>query len=152
MRKLSLQAAALLARTRGGRCISTIDINASKPLLRCCAAGHQWSGAFEGTRKGGWCPHCAGVRRLALEDMQQLAASHGGHCLSDCYRNVETDLLWQCFVGREWSAPALRVRKGHWCPSCANVTRLSLHDFRQVATRLGGECLSLEYSALRKNS
>ena len=145
MKKLSLQAAALLAHTRGGRCISTVYINASRPLIWCCAAGHQWSAAFESTRKGSWCPHCARVRRLTLGQMQHLAASHGGRCLSDRYRNVTTNLRWQCFVGHEWSAPALRVRKGHWCPFCAKAVRLSLHDFRQVAARHGGECLSLEY-------
>ena len=134
-----------IARERGGRCVSPFYVNSKVPLLWECATGHQWSAAPENIKKGSWCPECAGVRRLTLEEMQRLAESRGGRCLSKCYLNVGSKLTWRCSADHEWSATPLHVKQGHWCPFCARVARLTLSELQQIAARKGGQCLSFEY-------
>ena len=134
-----------LARTRGGRCISTFYVNSTIPLLWQCAAGHQWSAVPASIRKGTWCPVCGGFRRLTLEQMKEMAGGRGGICLSETYRNNATRLKWRCSEGHDWSATPNQVKKGHWCPLCAGVAPLTLPVVQQIAVRKGGRCLSLEY-------
>ena len=134
-----------LARKRRGRCISTVYVNSTTPLLWQCEAGHEWSAVPASIQKGSWCPDCAGVRRRTLQQMHQMAESRGGNCLSESYRNTATKLEWRCSAGHEWSATPLQIKKGHWCPFCARVARLTLHELQRIAVRKGGQCLSLEY-------
>lgn len=134
-----------LARKRGGRCLSAAYVNCSVPLLWECHIGHRWSTAPATIRKGSWCPDCAGVRRLTLEQMREIARSRGGDCLSPRYTNSATKLKWRCAAGHEWSAVPLHIKKGHWCPFCSRVARLTLYALQQIATAKGGRCLSLKY-------
>lgn len=145
MPKVCLAAMMALARGRGGRCISTVYLNSTVPLLWQCARGHQWSAIPASIQKGTWCPDCAGVRKLTLIQMKETARSRGGWCLSKLYRNNATKLEWRCSVGHEWSATPLQVKKGHWCPFCARVARLSLPLLQRIAGQKGGRCLSLAY-------
>jgi hypothetical protein len=134
-----------LARKRRGRCISTLYVSSTVPLLWECARGHQWRAVPASLRKGTWCPDCAGVRRLTLEQMKEMAKSRGGRCLSERYRNSATKLMWRCSEHHEWSATALQVKKGHWCPHCARVAPLTLPLLQRIAAQKGGCCLSLAY-------
>ena len=145
MKTLSLAAMAVAARKRGGRCLSPQYVNCSFPLLWQCALGHRWRAVPASIRKGHWCPACAGVRRLTIEQMREIARSRGGGCLSESYTNIATKLRWRCSSGHEWDAAPLHVKKGHWCPVCARVARLTLEALRQLAARKGGFCLSSEY-------
>jgi len=145
MLKLGITAMRALARKRGGRCISSFYVNTTVPLSWECARGHQWSAVPASIRKGTWCPDCAGVRRSTLEQMKEIASSRGGRCLSTLYRNTATKLEWRCSAGHEWSATPLQVKKGHWCPFCAHVARLTLALLQQIAVRKGGHCLSVAY-------
>lgn len=54
-----------------------------------------------------------------IDDMQELAASRGGQCLSDEFIDLKTRLRWRCGFGHEWEATPLLHRAGHWCPQCA---------------------------------
>jgi hypothetical protein len=145
MLKLGIATMMALARKRGGRCISTLYANSTAPLVWECASGHQWSAVPASIRKGTWCPDCAGVRRLTLEQMKAMAKFRGGKCLSNSYRNSGTKLTWRCSLGHEWSATPLQVKKGHWCPYCARVAPLTLPLLQRIAARKGGCCLSLAY-------
>jgi hypothetical protein len=144
-RKLTLHAMVSLAGARGGQCLSTLYVNSTIPLLWRCSVGHLWNAVPGSIRKGSWCPDCARVRRLTLEQMQQLAESRGGRCLSESYRNTATKLEWRCSNGHEWTATPLQIKKGHWCPFCARVVRLTLDELPRIAVRKGGKCLSQEY-------
>jgi hypothetical protein len=145
MLKLGIEEMMALARKRGGRCVSTLYVNSTVPLRWECARGHEWNAVPASIRKGTWCPDCAGVRRLTLEQMTKLAKSRGGRCLSKRYCNTATRLEWRCSVGHEWSATPLQVRKGHWCPFCARVARLTLPLLQRIAAQKGGLCLSFTY-------
>lgn len=55
---------------------------------------------------------------MTLELMQIRAAKYGGKCLSTCYINNNTKLIWQC--KREHVFQMIpRGVINHWCPSCA---------------------------------
>jgi hypothetical protein len=134
-----------LAHTRKGKCVSTLHVNCGVALLWECAKRHRWSAAPSSIRKGTWCPECAGVRRGTIGQMQDIASSRDGKCLSENYRNTATKLKWRCSAGHEWSATPLQVKKGHWCPFCARVAPLALTALREIAAQKGGCCLSDEY-------
>lgn len=145
MPKLGIATMIALARKRGGRCISTVYINSTVPLLWECARGHRWSAVPGSIRKGAWCPDCSGVRPSTLEQMKKIADLRGGACLSTRYYNTATKLVWRCSAGHEWSATPLQVKKGHWCPFCARGPRLTLALLQQIAAQKGGRCLSVAY-------
>ena len=145
MKKLNIRTMISLARKRGGRCVSTLYINSTSPLLWRCSAGHQWSAVPASVRKGSWCPDCAGVRRFTLEQMREIAESRGGSCLSTRYLNSASKLKWRCSAGHEWNATPLQIKQGHWCPFCARVIPLTLLELQRMAAHKGGECLSPEY-------
>lgn len=134
-----------LARERRGRCISTLYVNSTTALRWQCEFGHSWSAIPASIQKGSWCPDCAGVRRLTLKEIQQVAESRGGSCLSGSYQNTATKLEWRCAAGHQWSATPLQIKKGHWCPFCARVARLTLRELERIALQKRGECLSDEY-------
>ncbi|MCK4388531.1 MAG: NAD-dependent epimerase/dehydratase family protein [Dehalococcoidia bacterium] len=54
-----------------------------------------------------------------IRDMQELASSRGGQCLSTEYVNTKTKLKWKCAFGHEWEATPRLLKAGHWCPECA---------------------------------
>jgi len=54
-----------------------------------------------------------------IKDMQELASSRGGQCLSAEYIDIKTKLKWKCAFGREWEATPRLMKAGHWCPECA---------------------------------
>src|ERR1019366_5730401 len=145
MTQLTIHAMTLLADRRGGRCISTLYVNSITPLLWRCAKGHEWTAVPASVRKGNWCPACAGVNRGTIEQMREIANARGGHCLSERYVNTATKLGWRCRAGHEWNAAPLHVKRGHWCPLCARVARLTLQEMFSIAAGKSGQCLSVEY-------
>lgn len=53
-----------------------------------------------------------------IEDMQQLAKSRGGKCLSKFYINNHSMYIWQCSKEHIWEMLPLSIRRGSWCPIC----------------------------------
>jgi hypothetical protein len=145
MQKLDISQMKTLARKRGGKCVSTHYVNCGVALLWECANGHRWSAVPSSIRKGTWCPECAGVRRGTIAEMQELARSRGGRCLSERYYNTATKLSWRCSAGHDWRAAPLQVKKGHWCPFCARVAPLTLAPLQEIAAQKGGCCLAHDY-------
>jgi nucleoside-diphosphate-sugar epimerase len=54
-----------------------------------------------------------------IRDMQELALSRGGQCLSTQFVDVKTKLKWKCAFAHEWEATPRLLKAGHWCPECA---------------------------------
>lgn len=144
MKKLTLREMISLARKRRGRCLSTCYVNSTTPLLWQCSAGHQWSAVPASIRKGSWCPQCASVGRITLDQMQATAATRGGDCLSKVCPNGATKLRWCCKEGHEWSATPFQISCGHWCPFCARTVPPTLFDLRRLAALRGGKYMSRE--------
>ncbi len=59
------------------------------------------------------------TREYTLQEMQTLAKSRGGECLSKEYSNIKTKLKWKCAFGHTWEATPRLHLTGHWCPQCA---------------------------------
>lgn len=144
-----------LAAGHQGKCLSQEYINAHTKLKWECKLGHQWEAVPSSIQQGTWCPKCAikssgNSQRLSIEEMQEIAVSRGGKCLSEHYINAKTKLLWECSQGHQWEAVPSSVKKGTWCNICSTkraTTKLSdsLEKMQEVAVSRGGRCLSKEY-------
>lgn len=141
-RKLDLATLVEAARRRGGRCLETEYRNDVK-LRFVCAKGHEWRTFGAYVSQGHWCPDCGHARPLTIEDMQKVAESRGGRCLSRVYRAEPYRLRWECGKGHRWQAVGLVVKSSSWCPACAG--RGTLAQVQEAARKKGGECLSSRY-------
>jgi hypothetical protein len=121
--RLTLDDIQTIARGHGGRCLSEEYLGSKVKLVWQCEKGHCWKAYVSPVRRGSWCPLCAGNQRLTLEHFQQLAAQHGGKCLSEEYVNKETPLWFECKAGHRWRTRPAQIRKGAWCGQCAQIAR-----------------------------
>jgi hypothetical protein len=144
-KKLTIQDMHRLAETRGGRCLSAVYADSRSKLLWECAEGHQWTATPNNVQQGGWCADCAGLRKLTIDQMQQLAATKGGECLSGTYIDNRTPLLWECREGHRWKATPSNIKRGKWCPVCAGHSKPSMDRIKDLARERGGKCLSQAY-------
>jgi len=113
-----------LAKMKGGECLSDKYLNNSTPLQWQCKERHIWEARSGNIKSGKWCPICsydyrASLQRGNIEEMQKIAESRGGKCLSEKYINVNTKLKWQCEKGHIWEAISSSIKRGSWCPICA---------------------------------
>ena len=145
-----------LASEKGGRLLSERYEGALTKLRWQCSAGHRWMATPNAVRNSGtWCAICVGNVLDTIEAMRQLAADHGGQCLSADYTNQVTPLRWRCAKGHEWEAIPRNLRnRGTWCPYCSGrrlwapestEEEARLEELRKVAEERGGACLSMSY-------
>lgn len=138
-----------MARKRGGRCLSAhYDGKKNDVLQWACAKGHIWLATLGKIRNDEtWCPECAHANRLlTIDEMQRLAAKHGGACLSTKYRGVSAPLTWKCGEGHVFKKTPGDIRSnGTWCPRCSTYQRLTIGGMRALARLRGGLCLSKVY-------
>jgi hypothetical protein len=59
------------------------------------------------------------LHRITIENMQKIAKSRGGKCLSDNFVNVDTRLKWQCEKGHIWESVPSSIKRGSWCSRCS---------------------------------
>ena len=117
-----------IAISKGGLLLSSnYKGNATKLRWRC-ANGHEWKTTPNAvSSQGQWCPKCAGTKKLTIEEMQDIAKSRGGLCLSKHYTNIKTKLIWQCSNGHKWLATPKAIKNGTWCPECARIKKKSIY-------------------------
>lgn len=146
-KKLTLADVHSLARKRGGECLASKYKSSNEPLLWRCSRGHEWKARpLDIKHKNSWCPHCAHVARLSIDDAISAAHDHGGECLSKEYVNSASPLIWQCEKGHVWKNSLSGVRTNNqWCPYCAGKAKLTIDLMREIAESRGGKCLSEEY-------
>ena len=130
MAKKSIKDAVLVAKNRGGKCLSKLYINSQQKLDWECSKGHKWEATYTNVSQGSWCPRCAGKINKTIENMQALAAKRGGRCLSEIYINNQTKLLWECSKGHKWEARPDKIQQGRWCPTCSGNKRLTIEDMQ----------------------
>lgn len=88
--------------------------------------------------------------KYTIKDVQELANSRSGRCLSHEYI-PRIKLIWECSLGHTWEARWDHVRKGSWCPKCAHIILsrerrgYDIDDMRKIANKRNGHCLSSEY-------
>lgn len=54
-------------------------------------------------------------------------------------------MLFECGSGHVWETTPHIIKRGHWCPVCARVKRLTIKDMETLAKKRGGRCLSNVY-------
>ena len=118
-KKLTLEHMQTIAKSRGGKCHSKEYINNNTKLEWECAKGHRWKARPSSVKSGTWCSQCSGYKKLTIDQMQALAKSKGGRCLSKKYINAHSELMWECSNGHRWEAKPYRVKNsGTWCQKC----------------------------------
>ena len=127
-RKLSIEQMQQIAKARGGKCLSETYVNNKHKLLWECAEGHKWEAIPQSIRQGSWCPHCAGLAKGTIKEMQQIAEARGGECLSETYVDSTTKLLWQCVKGHQWEAVSDSIKRGRWCPYCGGSMKGTIEE------------------------
>jgi len=121
---------------RGGEVVSDLRLlknNRGRVTIRC-ERGHEWSVVCaQLTNMHTWCSDCYhGNRALhprrskyTIESLQEIAAGHGGQCLSPAYLGAQEKHLWSCSNPDHapWRARAWTVVGGSWCTRCAAAQR-----------------------------
>ena len=86
-----------------------------------------------------------------IKALHRIATNRGGKCLARRYLGVLIHMRWQCEFGHIWKATPNSIKRGSWCPICANTRRgdafkSSIKDMQSLAIEHGGKCLSTEYN------
>jgi len=142
-KRLDIKEMRKIAKSRGGKCVSTKYVNTLTKLTWECVKGHQWDASPHNVRQGTWCPTCYG-KNPTIERMQEMAESKGGKCLSEEFVSKKK-LIWECEHGHTWSALPGSIKQGSWCPTCNGGIKLTLDVMHEAAAKKGGKCLSTEY-------
>jgi len=149
-RKQTIKDMIQLAERKGGECLSKEYVSGKTKLKWKCTKGHIWKATPSNVKSGSWCSICgrqkaADLRRGTLEEMQRVAGSRNGRCLSEEYVDSLTKLTWQCEEGHLWEATPGNIKQGKWCPYCGGTHVSSIEEIRSLALKRGGKCLSSKY-------
>jgi len=140
-----------IANEKNGKCLSETYVSYTSHLKWVCIQGHQWKATPANIIKGKWCKVCAGVQKLTIEQMHELAVSRNGKCLSEEYVGANTPLIWECELGHSWKASPSSIKQGTWCKVCAGTVKGTIEEMQKVAKERGGKCLSTTYINARTN-
>ena len=137
-----------IAKERGGKCLSSKYINTRTKLQWECKEGHRWWQTPSNVISNkSWCIICAGKKKYTIDEMQDLAKSKGGICLSKEYKNANTKLHWECRKGHKWkTTPSNIINAGRWCPKCGGFAKPTIEGMQELARQKSGQCLSKQYS------
>jgi len=106
-KKYTIEEMRTIANKWGGECLSKTYVNVQTKLKWKCNKGHIFEATPSKILQGRWCQICrnkeaAKKRRISMEEINQIAESHNGKCLSKEYDPKEK-LEWQCeFCHREY--------------------------------------------------
>ena len=74
-------------------------------------------------------------------DLKQAIENRGGTILTDVYISITTFFDVKCSNHHTFRTNGDRIKLGHWCPFCAK-NKLTILDMQEMASRMGGFCLS----------
>lgn len=135
-----------LAENKKGVCISTEYINSKEKMKFKCENGHYFLTSKNQIQQGEWCPECNGNKKLTIDEMQEIAQSKKGKCLSKNYFNNSTNLKFECEKGHQFEATPSNIKHhDSWCPFCAKNAPLNIEKMKQKALENEGQCVSTEY-------
>ncbi len=144
-----------IANSRGGKCLSDKYVNSNTKLKWQCKKGHIFESIPSSVKSGKWCLHCAGKTKRTLEELQKIAESKGGKCLSDTYVNVDTKIEFQCKESHVWKTTPYLIGKGNRCFRCSTITnaekphgkttKRTIEQMHELAKLRDGKCLSEKY-------
>jgi hypothetical protein len=139
------------SKKKRGDCLSVKYNNTKTKYKWICSEGHIWEARWNDIRRGHWCPKCAfiknaiGNRVHTINDLQEFAIKKDGKCLSEKYISMGTKYKWKCQCGYVWGARWENIKRGEWCPKCANRLLLTIEEMKKLAEYRCGLCLSDKY-------
>lgn len=142
----------IIAKSKGGMCLSVNYVNNKSKLTWECSEGHIWEAIPNNIKRGIWCPICAGNKSYNIKEMKELAKKRGGKCLSAAYVNSKTKLLWKCSENHKWEATPHDIINGSWCPTChklkivnGEITMKTIVSMKQISDvfEIGRICIKL---------
>jgi len=74
--------------------------------------------------------------------LHQIAAAHGGRCLSPEYCGADVPIELECMAGHRFRLPPKLVFGGTWCQTCRYRGSAKLARIQAAAAALGGKCLA----------
>ncbi len=147
--KLTIEHAHKLAEKRGGKFLSEKFVGANVTYKWSCKNDHIFEARYYNVHTGKWCKKCR-CYCYSLEDMQNLAVSKGGVCLSENFITTAHKLKWKCRQGHIWEATGPNIRQGRWCPEC--VTTICERTCRKILEFLYKKDFSKKRPLWLKNS
>jgi len=130
-----------------GICKSSSYTNNQTPLEWECKNGHTWCASLGNViSQKSWCPKCANVSRLCIDNCHIIADIYGGQCKSEVYVNSKTAYTWECKMGHVWKTSYHEIKQGSWCPYCSGKADHTIEDCHALDNLQGGQFLSTEYS------
>jgi hypothetical protein len=147
--KFSIKDMQNFAEKHEGKCISDGYKNTMGKLTWQCKHGHVWESSYNTISRGGWCPECRILSKPTIEDLQKLAQSRGGKCISNEYKGGKNKLAWECKKGHTWEANYNNIKSGTWCPKCVGHCK-DIIEIKQFIESKGAKCLTEEYIPSKK--
>lgn len=147
-KKLTLLDFQLTAKNNGGFCLSQEYINLDQIMTWQCHLGHIFNSRAEDVRRGSWCRQCSDIKNSSLRKnkfflkVKSLVESKEGKLKSTNYIDKNSKLDIECKFKHNWQARSHDLFRGHWCPTCAGNTKLTIEDMKAVAFSRKGLCLS----------
>lgn len=88
-------------------------------------------------------------KKLSIEHFVNIANNHDGMCLTNYYDNYNQRIKMKCKNGHIWETTAKSLLNNRWCSECHQTT-ITIEIIKEMANKLGGECLSDFYLGYRK--
>jgi RNA polymerase sigma factor (sigma-70 family) len=127
------------ASERGGDFIGPLPATRHAHGTWVCIQHGSWPASWNSVvSQHSWCPQCSGKMPKTLQDYKEAATARGGRFLGKLPKNSTTlGGPWQCRLRHRWEARYNDVvSKGSWCPKCAGKVKLTLRDYKNLATML----------------
>ena len=125
-----------------GECLSTEYKRSDTNYEWICENKHTFTKNWSNIRRGKRKVFCLQCTLPSIQNLQQLAITKGGKCLSSEYINSNTKYDWECEQGHQWKAAWINVgyKNATWCPDCK---LWSFEKFQEYAIKKGGKCLEV---------
>jgi hypothetical protein len=126
-----------------GGIVITMYIDSMTYVTIKCFEGHFWDVMPYIINDGHWCPRCAkNCPKWSMEKFITVVNSKEGLLLE----NYSSDMIKvhiRCYYGHIFRMAPHEVKKGHWCPKCANLCPEQAYiKFINELNRRGGTLLT----------
>lgn len=113
-----------IVQSKGGKILSDRYINTKTHVLVECQYGHQWMATPSNLKTGYYCRTCMTGKHNSKEKFLQMVELKGGKILGN-YVGNDIHVHIVCEIGHNWMSTPCHIKEGHWCPDCADTSKMS---------------------------
>ena len=133
-----------VAKLKKLKCLSKEYMGSDKKLKWKCNNGHIIFRSPDSLRQNTGCYECYGNPPLSLSLINKHAKEKGVKCISKTYKNVYTNLKWQCSKGHTWEAQYRAIKNNAvWCVQCNKD--IQFKNLKEIARKKKGKLLSKKF-------